>query len=184
MVWYLSKHVCGVPNAWQKGWIEAFPGLGGERKTAMCKEQCVPLRNAGERLGIRILVLDEELFLVLMRLRTKYPGLGSFHYSWAHSINLKLIPLYPGSGATSLKFFSSFLKSCSVLGLEDGHIPNYPPNEGKTQQRICLSWKNKVERVTCPVVGRMQIKYYDLFFCLVEPHLLNWTVQLDKSSLN
>lgn len=81
MVWYLSKHVCGDPNALQKGWIEAFPGLGGERKTAMCKGQCVPLRNAGKRLGIRILVLDEELSLVVMELRSKYPRLSSFHYS-------------------------------------------------------------------------------------------------------
>lgn len=40
----------------------------------MCKEQCVPLRNAGERLGITILVCDKELFLVIMGLKTKYLG--------------------------------------------------------------------------------------------------------------
>lgn len=71
----------------------------------MCEEQCVPLRDAAERLEIRILVLEEQLFLVIMGLRTKHPVIPG------------LIPLYPGSGAAALKFLSTFLKSYSVLGL-------------------------------------------------------------------
>lgn len=152
MVWYLSKHVCGVPNAWQKGWMEAFPGLGGERKTAMCKEQCVILRNEGERLGIRILVLDQELFLVIMELRTKHPGLGSFHYSQPH-------PITPGLWSCFFEILTFFVKVIFCLMAVRCTHPKWLPNEGKTQQKVCLSWKNKVTKVICPVVEKMQIKY-------------------------
>lgn len=76
------------------------------------------MRNAAGRLEIRILAMDEELFLVIMGLRTKHPITpGLIPLFLSSSIIPELIPLYPGSGAAAFEILILFSRVKAIFPL-------------------------------------------------------------------